>query len=401
MREEGLLVRRERKRSADAFTVATVAVMFLAVAVPWFVQAVDVNIVPTAWCAFLMSAAYVALAIIIDRWGNPRAVTVALYAAPFLAVVMGTVVWHFAGGIAQPALLMIFSLAVLGSAFVPPRWVPYTVAAAAVIAVTFTSILEAPSLGWYITQSGIPVDWLIRWIPGPAPGVEALAVAPAQLFATLQAFALGMFALAVCATRIIRFREREVEVRVAVESPQHADALLSDALRAAPIPLLVVTGTAQIVTASDSFHRQMLVQTRSARGLELFDIVAFEDRQRVLSLLNSGGHIDFARYRVGEEERIASVEAERFHHGTEDYCCLTIRDWNELGYLALAANAVDRPLLLVGTEDQRLRYANRAAAKVLGDLYVGRDMSWLEEGTRIPLRLSDSEPATLVALEPR
>jgi PAS domain-containing protein len=394
----GAVGRRDLKRSADLFAISTVVVIFLSIAVPWFVQAVDTDIIPAAWSAFLLTAAYLSAALIIDRWGNAKAVNVGLYLAPFLAVVMAAVEWHFAGGIGRPALLTAFALPILAATFVPHRSVPYGVAAVAAAAATVTSMIEAPSLGWYISQSGIALEWLIRWIPAPPPTAKMLDVAPADQFASLQAFTIAMFALAAVSTRIVAFVARESIVRIAAESPNRMFPLLGDALRSSPVPLVVVTRTAQIVMMSDSFQRQMLTQNRAALGRELFEFATFHDREQLVGLLAGGGHLDFVRYRVGQEERIATADAERFTHRDEEYFTLTIRDWNELGYLALAADAVDRPLLLIGTDDHRLRYANRAASNALGELYVGRDMSWLPEGTRMALRLLDAEPATLVAL---
>ncbi|MDQ6803345.1 MAG: hypothetical protein M3041_21290 [Acidobacteriota bacterium] len=405
---EGILVRRERKRAVDLLTVTGLAVMFIALAVPWFVHALDRDIAPPAWSAFLMSIAYLAIAILIDQFGNRTLVTIALYAAPFIAVTLYALQWHFCGGNTQPALLAVFSLAVIAAAYVGAAWVPYAVAAAATMAAAIASIMETPSLGWYITQSGLPVGWLIRMIPARAPGLEVLEVAPAQLFATLLAFAIGMFAVAFASRRMIRFVEREVNVRAL---PEQRKPFLDMAFHSTPIPTVVVTRTAQIIAATDSFAKQMLLPQAPGQGQELFDVLKFEEPDRVLSLITSGHEIEFMRYRIGRESRIASLDAERFRSDRDEFCVLTIRDWDRLGYVALAAEGMDRPLMLVGSEDQRLRYANPAAAAIVGEIYVGRDMRWLaaEEGalaqrfeiTRIPLRLADSEAATLVAFVPR
>lgn len=407
----GRLARLERKRFLDALTIAAVAAMFFAAGVPWFLQLLDVDIAAAAWSAFISSAIYLALALVIDRWGSHRVITGAMFVSPFAAVAMSALVWHFAGGIRNPVLLVLFSVPLLGTALLSSRRAVIAVAVFASFVVGWTAAMESPGLGWYLHRLGFPVDTLLRRVPLLSADEQLLETVPAQLFAVVVCFTFSMLAMAVFINRAARFLRLDIERRT--NSLEESDGVMVEhAWRAGPIPVAVLTDeTAQLVDASESFFNQMLIRTGSHKGSELFDLLEFEDRASIERLLTSGGALQFVRYRIGEESRVASIHAEKFVHHEASYCALAIRDWSDVAYLALAADTIDRPLILVGEEDQRLRYANRAAADALEDeMYFGRDMRWLTESssgdprfevTRTPLRLADSEPVVLLSLSSR
>lgn len=406
----GRLALQERKRFLDTLAVGVVAAMFVAAGVPWFFQILEIDIASAARSAFVLSAVYLALALVIDRWGSSRLISMAMLVSPFAAVAMAAVVWHLVGGVRNPTLLVLFAIPVIAAALLPsPRIVP-AVAAAASICVAWTAIVESPSLGWYLDRIGLPVSVLLRRLPVSSPDAQLLEIAPSHLLSVLVGFTLAMFTLAMLLSRSMRFLRLDLE-RSSGPVGGKDKVLVEQAWRAGPVPTAVITDqTAQLVDGSDSFYHQMLMQTGTGRGSELFDLIQFEDPDPVRKLLASGGVLQFVRYRIGEEPRVAAVHAETFVHHDAVYCCVTIRDWNEIAYLALAADTIEHPLVLVGEEDQRLRYANRAAAAAFDEMYFGRDMRWLTghdaahpgfEITQIPLRLAGSEPAVLLAFTPR
>lgn len=403
MSRSGHRADRERKRSVDAMAVLTIAAMFVAVAIPWFIGRVDIDLAAAARWAFALSAIYLTVAMAVDRWGTPGVTRAALNAAPVVAAIMTVVLWHACGGIGRPALLGFLLLPVLSAAFIPARWPTVATAAVAILGAAVASVIEAPALGWYLSQTGLPTGWIMRFaaaattLPAPAP--------PAELYATIVVATVAIVAVAIAGRQLRHSVRRAVEI-AAGGAREEGEPLLERAFRNVPIPTAVITAdTAQIVEVSDSFFQQMLLSPTTAVRSEFSQVVDLDDPDGLLNAVASGGRIDFVRYRVGAEERVASIAVERFSHAGSDFAAVTIRDWNDVGYLAVAADSVEEPLLLIGTNDGRLRYANRAANAAFRDLYVGRDMSWLEQSsevrTRIPVRLFDSEPAMLLAVAPK
>jgi PAS domain-containing protein len=159
---------------------------------------------------------------------------------------------------------------------------------------------------------------------------------------------------------------------------------------------------------TNRFERQLLLHGAPLVGRELFEVIAFDDPARIGALLvtEGGGEEPFCRYRIGEEERVAAVRVEPFEHDGIRYAQLVVIDWNELAYLGAAADASAEPLLVVGG-DGRLRYANRAASTLFGEIYPGREAAPLLDGAAehgfatdsAAVSLPGGESASLVRLK--
>jgi hypothetical protein len=394
---------RERKRFVDGLAILTFVAMFIAVAIPWFIGRADIDLAGAARWAFAISAIYLVIAVVLDRWAPPRLMHFALLGAPIVAAVMTAILWHFSGGIERPALLGFLTLPVLAASIIPARWPLIVTAAVAIIGAVVVAVIEVPALGWYLSQTGIPTSWIVRFAPQVT---TARTVAPpSELYGSLVVAAVAIITVAASSRKLGDFVRRAAAIATG-GARDGSEPLLERGFRSLPLPTVVIAAdTAQIVDGSDSFFQRMLLTRNAVVGQEIAALLRFDDSRSLNEAIADGGRIAFARYAVGAEERVASVEVERFGHAGSGYAAVTIRDWNDLGYLAAAADSVEEPLLLIGTNDGRLRYANRAANAAFGDLYVGRDMSWLADSgdvrTRIPVQLFASEPATLLAFAPR
>jgi len=121
-------------------------------------------------------------------------------------------------------------------------------------------------------------------------------------------------------------------------------------------------------------------------GQELFDLLRFAEPGRVRGLLQAGdGDLPFCRYLVGREARVAHLNVYAFRYQGASYAWVSFRDRTDLFYLQAAFQAIDEPLLVIGSDD-RLRYANRAAEEVFGELYFGMDASAALKGSGLPER---------------
>lgn len=373
--QAGLRTLRERKRVVDAFVLASPIALLLASAIPWFFLRSDVDLAFLARAAFATAAAYLIAVMVIDASNRRSLLSATLYVSPFVGIAVAGVLWHLAGGISNPGPLAVFALPVLAAAVCERTWAPWTAALFAIATVGTIAMLESPTLAWYFTQWGAPVGSVYGLANFGT--VDFSGISPSQAFTTIVAFAVSMLGVAAFGHVTIRKVTRE-SIRLALATPSEAGDLWRSALEAQPIPLAVVTAeTARVVAASERFIEAMVVRRETVPGVELFEVLHFADRAEIEKLLDAGGRAEWIAYRVGPEARLASIEVRPFQYGGESYRAVSIIDWREVGHLIAAADALDRALLIVGTEDRRLRWANRPARAILGESWMGRDLGSL------------------------
>ena len=406
---------------ARAIAASTV-LMFLVVALPWLLRMIEIELAPLAWTLTAFAATHAALTFAADRFRTDRSMLRLLYAVPLLGVPFMALLWHYGGGVRNPALALAMILPIVATAALRNRFA-LVVALWSVAVVTVTVTLASADFGWYITQLGFPGaaffavagdELLAR---DPFPGATTT---PAATFVFVATFAVLQLAAAFVATRVAEFLPGREQLSRRLQEPVD-DTLAAAAMETTPAAALtVIAATGQIVQATKRFTHQMLLHHDPILGRELLEVLTFAEAEQVRSIVANGGTIPFCRYRIGAEERIASVASETFEHDGITYASLLISDWNDVAWLAAAAEAVAEPLLVVGG-DARLRYANRAAGELFDELYPGRDVTplvgdWWKrqdgrtqqirvadrafDGLSTPLRLFGSDPASVIILTP-
>jgi hypothetical protein len=311
---------------------ASMMLMFLAVALPWLVRMIEIELAPLAWTMTAFAATHVALILASDRVQREAVMLRLLYAVPILGVGFMALLWHRGGGIGHPSLAMAMVLPVMAAAALPRARFAFDVAIYSIVAVTITVTITSPDFGWYVTQLGIPGAALVR-LAGeelvtrdPFPGATTT---PAAAFLFVLTFALVQLAAAFVATRVARFVRMREELAQRLTDPV-ADTLPSVAMDATPvIGVLVIAATGQIVQATKRFAQQMLLHNDPIVGRELFDILRFDHADRVRTLLASGGAIASCRYRVGPEARTATITATTFEHERVTYASVVIDEDDE------------------------------------------------------------------------
>jgi PAS domain-containing protein len=245
-------------------------------------------------------------------------------------------------------------------------------AALSIGAVGLVSVIESPELRWYLFQLGLP-----RWAasalpvltarPTPFPGVDAQ---PAYVFVLLEVFSVLELACAASSAFLSRLARR-LEARPG-PSTGHEHDLFRAALLAATTPAaLVEEDDGRIVLASEGFVRRMLVQGKPLQGRRLFDVMRFREPGRVGELLRApGGVLPLCPYAIGAEDRVARLEAHPVEHQGWRYTCVRVEDLTELSYLHSVIRDLGDPVLVLAS-DGVLRYANRAAQELFGELYLG------------------------------
>ena len=366
---------RERKRLLDGVFVLTVAVAFTAVAVSWFLRIFDLDLTRAARGAFLLALAYAAATVAADRLRGRHGLAAALMLLQLAGLVGLALLWHRVGGVENPMFLLAFFLPVGAGAILLGGWQPLVLASTAVASAAAVALAESAGLRFDVIQLAPPVQWLIRFLPsthsaivggpGTPPGAQLVALGT---FAALQlGFVLLIRALARYSLVL------QARTPTAVSALDEGDPLFGAVAKASLAPTAVVfTDSAQVVRCSDSFRERMLLHGEDLAGRSLFELVRFAQPERVRALLVTGGELPFCFYDVGPEPRVARLRVDAVSHRGTRYANVVLHDLIDLFYLKAALDGTEEPLMLIG-KDERLRYFNRAASRLLGELYFGQE----------------------------
>jgi diguanylate cyclase (GGDEF)-like protein len=159
------------------------------------------------------------------------------------------------------------------------------------------------------------------------------------------------------------------------ESMAELQGLFQAILSAAPEPgLIVYTDGGQVIHASDSFFKRMLLDPRDILGKKVFEVIAVTEPEQVRHVLHEHkGEVPFCVYRVGTETRIANLHFHRTEHRGTAYTYVGLQELTDLYYLRSAFDAIGDPLMVIGS-DRQLLYANRATQEVFGAVHFGMDV---------------------------
>jgi hypothetical protein len=329
MTPPGLETLRAQTRWMAQVVAGTVLLVFVAVALPWLLRMIEVDLAPLAWTMTAFAAAHAALVIAADHVRSRAVMLRLLYAVPMVGVLSMAILWHFGGGIGHPALALPMVLPVLAAGALPRVRFAYDVAIYSIIEVVITVMISSPDFGWYATQLGVPGAAIGRVageqlaVHDPFPGATTT---PAAAFLFVATFAAVQLAAALVSTRVVAFvrRREELAERLAAAHPDTLPALAAERMPTASV--LVIAATGQIVQASKHFVQRMLLHNEPVVGRELFAVIQFADAGAVRRLLAGGGVLAECRYAVGPEERMANMLAETFEHEDVVYANVVIED---------------------------------------------------------------------------
>jgi PAS domain-containing protein len=383
---------RERKRLLDEVTVWIVVGVSVAVAGSWFLRGLPIDIGLAARAAFGFTLLYIIAATLADRLHRPRALVAALLLLQGSGIAFLGLFWHLAGGLQNPMFLLAFALPVIASGIVLWRWQALVAALLSITTVAFVALVESAELRWYLFQLGTPIDRFLRWLPVVSGRLEPLpgfTPRPSYLIVVLVVFVVLQLLCALL-TEFLGQTLRRWHGRlasVAADANGAANGLFPAALKAAPTPaVLVLPDNGQILLASDGFVKRMLLHGENLAGKALFDLIRFVEPDRVRSLLQAGGgDLPFCLYHIGPEARVARLHVYAFRCHGSTYAYVSFGDQTDLFYLHTAFQTIDEPMLVLGADD-RLRYANRAAEELFGELYFGMDVQAALNGAGLPER---------------
>ena len=378
---DSLLALLERKRLIDGAWVVCLGVIMAAVALPWFLRALDINLMPVATLVFVYVVVHLAFSAATDRLRSTGGLSTSIRLMLMAGVAFLACLWHLVGGLQNPLFLAAFTLPVIMSGMMMTGAQALLTALTSVLLVTALAFTESADLRWYLTQ--LHLSQLSRVAAAAAstfPAVEAIpgfTPTPTYEFTLLVMFAAVQVTVAFLsrplALLLVRVNSRlEVSGKMLTE----VQGLFHSVLCAEPEPAVIVyADTGQVVQASDSFFKRMLVRPSEMVGRGLFDILQFDAATRVMAAFASpSGELPFCVYRVHGEKRVANVSFHRTTHQGLSYLYVGFQEVTELYHLQSAFDAVDDPLMVLET-DGRLHYANRSARDAFGDLYFGQEVA--------------------------
>jgi len=378
---DSLLPLLERKRLIDGAWVVCLGVVLAAVSTTWFLHALEIDLVTVATCVFVYVVAHLASAAATDRLQSTAGLSLAIRVMLLAGVAFLACLWHLVGGLQNPLFLAAFTLPVIMSGMMMTGAQALLTALTSIIAVTGIATMESADLRWYLMQ--FRLSWLSQlaamgssFLPEVA-GADGSTLTPTYEFTLLVMFAAIQGTVAFLsrplALVLVRVNSR---LEVSGKLLSEVQGLFHAVLRAEPEPAVIMyADSGQLVQASDSFFKRMFVRPSDLVGRGLFDIVTFDDRERVMAGLKApSGELPFCVYRVHGEKRIANVSFHRTQHEGLQYLYVGFQEVTELYHLKSAFDAVDDALMVIEA-DARLHYSNQAARALFGELHFGQEIA--------------------------
>ncbi len=360
----------------DTWLLAIFAIL-LATVVPWLVSALDINFVAACLGLLVLGAIHIAFTVVGKpaRVGERRTVLTLLHVAGIVTVGF---IWMNAGGLQNPAFLMVFVLPVVGAIFLS-RWQPYLMALLAIVVAGTVALTLAPELRWYVPGLGA-VGALLATVLGqqaaaassPFPGFYA----PSAYYAVLlQVFAILMFACAVAAEYLSTIYERlHAHVDVARAEAERGQEFWTTLIEAMPFPaLLIDSDTLQVVCASTRASKFQTGDALSGRGL--FETSRFSYPEMVQELITgNGGAVPLSMIKVDDRLRATEVQVRHLTQTGRRFALVVIHDKTE-EFTAHAALDVSGQAMLVIDSQGRLLSFNKPAQALFAALDKDSDAS--------------------------
>ncbi len=394
----------ERKRMLDASWIVCWVSLLAVLAVPWFLNVLAIDLGKAAWFVFASAVVYVVVGALTNRLTNQVAVLAAIRIMPLLTMVLMGALWHLVGGLANPVFLIAFVLPVIVASSTTVSRHAQASAFFSIVVIVVIALVESPELRWYLVGDA-PWIWrsleaVARILPARADVFPEIRTSPAYQFTILTTFSVTQLLAAFLGTPVAALLRRlDTRIQVARHMLDEAQGLFHAVLRAEPDPSVIVYADSyQLVQASQSFFKRMLVRPSGIAGKRLFDIVKFDHPESVIDALSApSGELSFAVYRLDHEVRIANLSFHRTEHQGVGYIYIAWQELTELFYLQAGFDAIDDPLIVIGS-DVRLYYSNRTARELFGELYFGMHVDATSTLGRV---LDDRSAPTEVDDEPR
>jgi PAS domain-containing protein len=375
----------------DDLWLLTIFAILLAAGLPWLVSSFSMQIGAALLGLLALTAVHVAFTVLVSpstvlSAGRRRAL--ALLHAVGVAVIGLT--WHYAGGLQNPAFLIVFALPVVGAIFLS-RWQPYVAAAVAVFTIAIVALAEAPELRWYASGFEPFGPWLVAKLGASAAAADTPFpgfYAPAGYYLVLlEGFAILMLACAFAAEYLGAIFDRlHAHVDAARIEAEHGHELWSALIEDLPRPaVLVDAATMQIVAESASLAEAGWTRT-PALGRKLGEVVQFSYPEIVEELIaGAGGTAPEVTLRAGGELKMARVHVQHVAHRGRRFALVLMEDRTEAFAVRAALDAAEQATLVVDAEDRLLAF-NKPAQALFSSARAGAEVEPLLALPELPER---------------
>lgn len=371
----------------DDTWLLTIFAILLATALPWLLSGFDVNFIVASLGLLALGAIHLAFSTLGRRLraGERRGVLTALHV---LGVFVVAFIWTNAGGLQNPAFLIVFALPVVGAIFVS-RWQPYLIASIAIALAGAVALAQIPELRWYVPSLGAAGAWLgnaLSYVSGNETPFRGFYAPSSYYVVLLQVFAILMLAAAVASeylgTIFERLRANLDLVRGEAESNQ---AFWSTLLEDLPVAaFLIEPESLRIVCSSDPARE--FCSTPPAQNRTLFETVQFSFPDVVQQLIaGEGGSAPLSIVHVGD--RIIASEVS-VHHTTQQgrrLALVTLQNKSEDFTLRAALDVVGQAVLIIDSNGRIVEY-NKPSLALFAGLRQSTDAAALVSLAGMPQR---------------
>jgi hypothetical protein len=363
----------------DNTWLLTLVAVVLATALPRLLGAFEADAGAIAWGVLGLGAIHVALAAAAERKRSrgvwlPRGL-LAVHAA---GVVLLGVVWQFAGGLQNPAFLLVFVFPVIGATFLSRRQ-PYLSAALAILVVSALALRHTPELRWYVAGIGPAAAWLTALLGdggsaagAPFPGFYA----PSGYFVvTLVAFVVLLGACAVSAEFLAAFftrlRERAGAARREV---MLAEELWLKVIQHLPAPaLLIDAGTREVVCVSRLWAERFQVRGTPSSTALLFRALKFSYPELLEELIaGADGTTRPCMVRVAGRLRATEIRVQHLSHADRQLALVIMEDVTESLCMSAALDAAEYATVVIDAKECVIGF-NKPARGLWAEIEVGGD----------------------------
>ena len=375
----------------DDLWLLTIFAILLAAGLPWLVSSFAMQIGAALLGLLALTAVHVAFTVLVSPstvLGAGRRRVLALLHA--LGVVVIGLTWHYAGGLQNPAFLIVFALPVVGAIFLS-RWQPYISAAVAVLIVAGVALAEAPELRWYASGFDPIGPWLVARLGASAAAADTPFpgfYAPAGYYLVLlEGFAILMLACAFAAEYLGAIFDRlHAQLTSARIEAEHGRELWSTLIEELPRPaVLVDAATMQIVAESAALAEGGWPRT-PALGRKLTEVLQLSYPEIVEELIaGAGGIAPEVTLRVGSELRMARVHVQHVAHRGRRFALVLMEDRTEAFAVRAALDAAEQATLVLDAEERVLAF-NKPALALFSSARAGAEAEPLLALPDLPAR---------------
>jgi PAS domain-containing protein len=360
----------------DLWLLAIFAIL-LATGLPWLLGSLDIRIGAALLGLLALAAIHVGFTLLtapVSGAGRVRQSALALLHA--LGVIVIALLWHEAGGVQNPAFLLVFALPVIGAIFLS-RWQPYAIAVLAIVAVSVVALSEAPELRWYVSGLAPPAASLARLLGDTPIANEAFPgfdASPRYFLVLLQVFAVLMLACAFTAEYLGSVFDRlRADLESARAEAERGQQLWTRLIEELPLPAMLVDArTLQVVAASAELAR-VSAEGAPAAGRTLREAIHWSYPEIVEALVNeTGGAAQHVVLHRGEELCVARIRVQHLPYKGRRLALILIEETTEAFAVRAALDVAEQAIVVVDSQDRVLAF-NRPAQALFSETRVGAD----------------------------